>query len=105
MEDEGRVIRAKDFILLPPRPGTCPACAVNHDPAAPHDRDSLYYQMRFYQEHGRFPTWGDAMAHCEEYVRDIWRVELARRGVAQEELRPGGQDEGKGGKHGTAGTA
>lgn len=88
----GREMNIGDFMLLPPKPGTCPECAVNHDPGAPHNRDSLYYQMRFQQQHGRFPTWGDAMAHCEEYVQDIWRVELALRGVPQEELKPGGEN-------------
>ena len=35
--------------ILPPKPGTCPECAVDHDPAMPHNRDSLFYQMRFRQ--------------------------------------------------------
>ena len=44
--------------------GTCPECAVKHDPEQPHNRDSLAYQYKFYDQHGRWPTWSDAMAHC-----------------------------------------
>lgn len=34
-------------------PGTCPICATEHDPTLPHNRDSLAYQYKFYDEHGR----------------------------------------------------
>ena len=78
-------------MLLPPKPGTCPACAVNHDPAMPHNRDSLYYQMRFYQQNGRFPTWGDSMAHCDDAVKAVWINELSKRGVPEEQFRTDGQ--------------
>lgn len=67
--------------ILPPRKGVCQVCAAEHDPAMPHNRDSLYYQMRFQQVHGRFPTWGDAMAHCSEHVRAVWIGLLAEHGV------------------------
>lgn len=33
--------------------GTCPECAVKHDPEQPHNRDSLTYQYKFYDQHGR----------------------------------------------------
>lgn len=78
-------------MILPPKPGTCPECAVAHDPEQPHNRDSLFYQMRFYQKHGHFPTWGDAMAHCSEAVKALWREALAERGVAPEQLEEHGQ--------------
>lgn len=42
--------------------GTCPMCAVKHEPEMPHDCHSLTYQYNFFDEHGRFPTWADAMA-------------------------------------------
>ena len=42
--------------------GTCPMCAVKHDPRMPHNRDSLTYQYKFYDQHGRFPSWADAQA-------------------------------------------
>ncbi|MCL2826109.1 MAG: hypothetical protein FWD72_01745 [Eggerthellaceae bacterium] len=61
--------------------GTCPECAVCHDPAAPHDCQSLYYQYGFYEEHGRWPTWEDAMAHCDDEVKSIWENELTLIGI------------------------
>lgn len=61
--------------------GTCPMCAVAHDPALPHNRDSLAYQYKFYDESGRWPTWSDAMAHCSEEVKEFWIEELKKRGV------------------------
>jgi hypothetical protein len=70
----------KLMTLLPPALGKCPMCSVDHDPDAPHNKQSLYYQFRFYQEHERFPTWDDAMAHCALEVQAAWREELAKRG-------------------------
>lgn len=66
-------------------PGTCPMCAVKHDPEMPHNRDSLTYQYKFYDEHGRWPTWADAMAHCSPEVKTYWKKALEDRGVAIEE--------------------
>lgn len=74
------------FRILPPRPDVCQVCAANHDPDWPHNRDSLYYQMTFYQKHKRFPTWADAMAHCPEELQAAWRENLAARGIPEEEL-------------------
>lgn len=70
--------------MLPPKPGVCPECAVNHRPDQPHNPESLYYQMRFRQKHGRFPTWADAMAHCDARVKKMWIDALAERGVIVE---------------------
>lgn len=61
--------------------GTCPECAVKHDPSQPHNRDSLVYQYKFYDKHGRWPTWRDAMAHCSEEVKQLWTEALEERGV------------------------
>jgi hypothetical protein len=66
------------MMLLPPRPGTCPVCAVTHAPEAPHDCQSLYYQYRFYGLRGRWPTWADAVAHCDPLVRRRWQQELRK---------------------------
>lgn len=66
-------------------PGTCPMCAVKHDKAMPHNRDSLAYQYKFYDEHGRWPTWADAMEHCPQEVKDYWVAALTARGVKVEE--------------------
>lgn len=77
-------IPLEDVKILPPKPGVCQICAVKHKPDQPHNRDSLYYQMKFHQKHGRFPTWWDAMAHCEKYIQKIWIDALAERGVIVE---------------------
>ena len=67
--------------LMPAKPGTCPECAVAHDPTAPHNQQSLYYQYHFYADHNRWPTWDDAMAHCTKEVQQFWIEELAKHGV------------------------
>ena len=64
-----------------PGPGKCPVCAAVHDPMDPHDRDSLYYQMRFRRRHKRFPTWADAMAHCSREKQEEWRAKLEAEGI------------------------
>lgn len=71
--------------LLPPAPGLCPECAVDHPPHHPHNRDSMYYAFVFEAKHGRAPTWSDAMAHCEVglqvSVRAILRSVIQRHGL------------------------
>lgn len=69
------------FGLMPAAPGTCPECAVDHPPELPHNQQSLFYQYKFYNDHGRWPTWEDAMSHCSEDMKTIWREELRKRGV------------------------
>lgn len=69
---------------MPATPGTCPECAVAHDPKQPHNQQSLFYQYKFYNEHGSWPTWKDAMAHCTEDIKGFWTKELAERGVKVE---------------------
>lgn len=67
-----------DFMLLKPAPGHCPECAREHRPELPHDKHSLYYAMKFKMEHGREPTWDDAMAHCTEEMKTSWKATMAR---------------------------
>ena len=62
-------------------PGTCPECAVEHPADQPHNQQSLAYQYKFYDQHGRWPTWIDAMAHCTDEVKAFWIAELCSRGV------------------------
>ena len=70
------------FVMLGKTPpGTCPECAVKHDPSQPHNLQSLAYQYHFYDEHGRWPTWFDAMAHCSDSVKEFWVTALRERGV------------------------
>lgn len=69
------------MMLLPPKPGTCPICAVAHEATMPHNAQSLYYQYRFYGVRGRWPTWADAVAHCSAEMRAHWKRELRARGA------------------------
>lgn len=59
----------KDMTILPPKKGVCPICGTAHEACLPHNKDSLYYQYSFMQQHDRWPTWEDAMAHCSEDIR------------------------------------
>lgn len=63
--------------------GTCLECAAAHKPELPHNKDSLYYQYKFYNAHGRWPTWKDAMDHCSEDVKTTWidALKLAGLGI------------------------
>lgn len=55
---------------------TCTECRTCHEANEPHDRDSLHYQISFRLEHGRLPTWTDAMSHCDPALRLIFRIIL-----------------------------
>lgn len=66
---------------FPEREGVCSECGIAHPEWAPHDRDTLQYQYRFFDEQGRWPSWEDAMAHCDEEVRAAWASELEARGI------------------------
>ena len=81
--------RKAKLMMLPAPPGTCPKCAVKHDPLMPHNKDSLFYQYAFYAENNRWPTWADAMAHCPQEIKDAWIEALKKRGIAID----GGQKE------------
>lgn len=72
------------MLLLPPHKDCCPVCAVKHDPALPHNAQSIYYQYRFYGIRGRWPTWADALAHCDERTRRDWEIVLRDRGAWSE---------------------
>lgn len=70
-----------DFHLMPCAPDVCQECAVDHPVDQPHNQQSLYYQYHFYSQHGRWPTWADAMAHCSDEVKAIWTEELKKHGI------------------------
>lgn len=72
---------AREGTILPAPKGTCPECAVAHDPEQPHNQQSLYWQYKFYNKHGRWPTWKDAMAHCPEKIKQFWVSALKERGI------------------------
>jgi len=69
------------MMLLPPEPHLCQECATDHEPTAPHNPQSMYYEVKFRMEHGRAPTWEDAMAHCSDEVKAQWTTQLAKFGV------------------------
>lgn len=64
------------MLLMPPVATACPVCAVQHPPHFPHDASSVYYQQRFYMLRGVWPTWADALAHCDEATREHWEQGL-----------------------------
>lgn len=67
--------------LLPPSPDVCQVCAIKHDIDSPHDAMSLYYQFKFHGEHGRWPTWADAMSHCGDGMKEAWTMALSARSI------------------------
>lgn len=85
----GEVVERKTvhFDILPPPPTACQVCGRNpaHAPDQPHDAQQLYYQYAFYAEHGRWPTWRDAVAHCSDEVRALWEQHLRAWGVWPED--------------------
>lgn len=76
-----KTIELQGLRLVPPHPSKCQECAVDHEPDFPHNRDSLYYGMKFKMEHNRDPTWEDALAHCSEEMYQLWYTELATLGI------------------------
>lgn len=84
--ETGEVVAEKKnaMTILGPPPDKCQVCAVAHDHDQSHNQQSLYYQMRFYAEHSRWPTWTDAMSHCTPEVRAVWR-----RGITEQMQKHG----------------
>jgi len=64
------------LMMLPCKPDVCQECAVKHEPEMTHDNRSMYYQYKFFNEHGRWPTWDDAMAHCTEEMKQATMITL-----------------------------
>ncbi|AHE52593.1 hypothetical protein NX02_22130 [Sphingomonas sanxanigenens DSM 19645 = NX02] len=69
------------MFMMPAREGACETCATAHEPHLPHNAQSIFYSIRFQAEHGRAPTWIDAMAHCSDEMRALWTKALTDRGV------------------------
>lgn len=76
------------MMLLPAKPGTCDKCAVDHEPWQAHNKQSLFYCIRFHGMHGREPTWADAVAHCLPSVQAQWKQMLEQRGAWSEHPEP-----------------
>lgn len=62
--------RLQPWTLLKPDPSKCQECGADHKPDFPHNRDSLYYQYNFYDQHGRWPTWDDATEHVAPEMKE-----------------------------------
>lgn len=78
----GKVREEKSsMMMLPAKEGTCEECAVAHDPTHPHNAQSMFYQYKFYNEHGRWPNWKDAMKHCDKKMKAFWTKSLTDAGV------------------------
>lgn len=59
----------------------CPECGHKHPPSQPHDAKTMQYQSWFLREHGRLPTYEDAMTHCSEQDKDMMRGVLKLYGI------------------------
>jgi hypothetical protein len=59
----------KEFMLLKPGPDKYQECGIDHSPDQPHNKDSLFDNFWFHKHHGRWPTWEDAIADCDEKIR------------------------------------
>lgn len=68
------------------KPGACLECGAIHSPEQPHNRDSLLYQYKFYDKHGRWPTWSDAMGHCSKEVKELRKQALMSAGLMSLEM-------------------
>lgn len=68
--------------LVPPEavPGVCPECGGDHPPEWPHNLYNWQYHYSFYDKHGVWPCWEDAMAHCPEDVKTESRQLLQKLG-------------------------
>lgn len=79
----GKVVKntTAKVMMLPAAPGKCQECAVDHPPEQPHNAQSMFYQYKFYNEHGRWPNWKDAMKHCKPAMRKQWTGHLEKMGV------------------------
>jgi hypothetical protein len=69
------------MVLLPPQAHLCQVCGVGHQPDMPHSRNSIYYTTAFNMQHGRSPTWHDALAHCSDETKAFWIKALSDQGV------------------------
>jgi hypothetical protein len=67
--------------LLPPESGMCCECAIAHHRDYPHHANGKYYKYHFHLKHKRLPTWEDAIAHCSEELKELWREHLTSLGV------------------------
>lgn len=70
-----------ELSLMPPSKCKCQECAIEHFETEPHNPQSFFYKFKFSSEHGRCPTWADAMQHCTKEVQERWITKLVNIGV------------------------
>lgn len=66
--------------LLPPARHLCQQCAWEHPPEQPHNKQTLFYQVKFEMENNRPGTWNDAMSHCTPDIQKQWKEHLRNAG-------------------------
>jgi hypothetical protein len=74
-------MKPQNLTILPPAQHLCQKCAVAHGEMEAHNAQSLYYAFWFNEQHGRSPTWRDAIAHCPDDIKEAWAKYLGKLGV------------------------
>ena len=74
-------MKTKQLRMMPPARHLCQKCAVAHGEMEAHNAQTLYYAFWFNQQHGRSPTWRDAIAHCPEETKAAWEKHLGKLGI------------------------
>ena len=71
-------MKPQNLTILPPAQHLCQKCAVAHGVMEAHNAQSLYYAFWFNEQHGRSPTWRDAIANCPDDIKEIWAKYLGK---------------------------
>lgn len=92
------------MVIPAPKDGACRICGEIHGRGEAHNRDSLLYQHKFRMNHGRYPTWEDAMEHCSLTVKKRFCERLKRNGIEvdTDKLLKALVDHAKGKRHETS---
>ena len=61
--------------------GSCPECGEEHSSNMAHNAFTFVYRLKFYDKHGRFPTWKDAMSHLADEDKDFCIYILQRENI------------------------
>lgn len=77
---KNRIAKQNHLKLLPPlNKNICEVCGSDHLSGEPHNQMMLQYQHYFFMKYSRWPTWKDAMAHCDEKTKADWTIALKER--------------------------
>lgn len=69
------------WTLMPPAKHLCQTCATDHNPCTTHNPQTMFYQSKRHMDGLEPGTWEDAMAHCDEETKALWREQLTSMGV------------------------